>query len=180
MRALRVITLAWSEAGCAMRKLVGANLARLWKNKCFWLCMGVMLAIVIMAAFAFSAVYTFINVLLPNRAFSALISILLFFALLFAVMKLDERLFAPATVFQDIVITGEEIEFREPMPNPRYVDGWMRKAMDFAIDFLPVGQMYRVAYLWVKHPVRMLCSSVFLGAFLTFLGIYLFERKELK
>lgn len=138
------------------------------------------LAIVIMATLAFCAVYTFINVLLPNRALSAVISLLLFFVMLLAVMKLDERLAAPATVFQDIVITGEEVDFREPMPNPRYVDGITREAMDFAIDFLPVGQVYRVAYLWVGHPVRMLASSAFLAVSLTLLGICLFERKDLK
>lgn len=138
------------------------------------------LLIVVMATLSFCGIYTFINVLLPNRAFSAVISLLLFFGMLFTVMKLDERLAAPATVFQDIVVTGGEIDFREPMPNPRYVDGVEREAMDFAIDFLPMGQVYRVAYLWVAHPGRMLASSAFLTVFVTFAGICLFQRKDLK
>ena len=60
------------------------------------------------------------------------------------------------------------------------MDGLKREIIDFFIDFLPTGQMERVALLRVEHPVRMLASSMFLTIFLTGLGIFLFERKDLK
>lgn len=140
-------------------------------------------AIVIMANLAFCAMDTFLGVLMPNRAFCAVISILAFFAMLFFALKLDERLAASEMVYQDILVTGGEVEFRDPMPNPRYVDGIEREVMDFVVDFLPAGQMYRMANQGlglVVHPVRMLCCSAFLTAFFTFFGIYRFERKDLK
>ncbi|MDE7328074.1 MAG: ABC transporter permease [Lachnospiraceae bacterium] len=138
------------------------------------------LLITVMATLAFCAIYTLFNVLIQNKSFSAVITILAFFVLMLTVMKLDMKLAAPQTVFQDILVTGDKIDFREPMPNPSYVSGIKREIIDFSIDFLPAGQTYRVAYLWVEHPVRMLLSSVFLSVFLTALGIFFFERKDLK
>ena len=138
------------------------------------------LLIIVMATFTFCAIYTLINVLIQNKALSAILTILVFFTLFFSSSKLEERLASPQTVFQDIYINGEEVNFRDPIPNPRYVDGLKREIIDFFIDFLPTGQMERVALLRVEHPVRMLASSMFLTIFLTGLGIFLFERKDLK
>lgn len=158
--------------------LTGVTTFGFWKMEAVQLFLY--LLIIVMATFTFCAIYTLINVLIQNKALSAILTILVFFTLFFSSSKLEERLASHQTVFQDIYINGEEVNFRDPIPNPRYVDGLKREIIDFFIDFLPTGQMERVALLRVEHPVRMLASSMFLTIFLTGLGIFLFERKDLK
>ncbi len=158
--------------------LVGIPVLGVWKMGTGWLFMY--LLITVMATLAFCAIDTMLNILIQNRAFCAVLTILVFFALLFAASKLEERLSAPETVFQNILVVDGEVVFGDPIPNPRYVDGGKRDIMDFAVDFLPAGQVCRVANLKVAAPVRMLVSSLFLTVFLTRFGIYLFERKDLR
>lgn len=158
--------------------LIGLPTFGVWEmgvGKCL-----IYLLIIAMFTLSFCAIYTLINILMPNRGISAVLSLLLFFILFLAAIKIFDSLSAPAVVFQEVSFDMEEVNFRDPMPNPRYVEGTKREILDFIIDLLPMGQAYRVAYLDVVHPVRMIFCSLGLTAFITAFGIFQFERKDLK
>lgn len=158
--------------------LIGLPTFGVWEmgvGKCL-----IYLLIIAMFTLSFCAIYTLINILIPNRGISAVLSLLLFFILFLATIKIFNSLSAPAVVFQEVSFDTEEVNFRDPMPNPRYVEGTKREILDFIMDLLPMGQAYRVAYLDVVHPVRMIFCSLGLTAFITAFGIFQFERKDLK
>lgn len=137
------------------------------------------LLIMVMFLFAFSAVFTMVAMLSPNKAVGAVVTILAFFLMLFAASIMSNRLGEPEMV-SDTLITENGITFSDPKPNPRYVDGMAREVLDFAVDLLPAGQGMRLAMGEAKNPVRMLLSSVFVSGFVTWGGIFLFRRKNLK
>jgi len=158
--------------------LIGLPTFGLWKmgvEKCL-----LYLLVTAMFTLAFCAIYTLINILIPNRGLSAVLTILLFLVLFLVSIKIFDSLHAPAVVFQEISFDTEEVNFRDPMPNPRYVDGMKREILDFIMDLLPTGQAYRVAYLDVVHPVRMIFCSLGLTALVIVFGIFQFERQDLK
>ena len=158
--------------------LIGLPTFGIWKmgvGKCLlWLLITAMFTL------AFCAIYVLINILIPNLRISAVFSVLLFFILFLAAIKIFDNLHAPAVVFQEVSFDMEEVNFRDPMPNPRYVEGMKREILDFIMDLLPTGQAYRVAYLDVVHPVLMILCSLGLTVFITVFGIFQFERKDLK
>lgn len=139
---------------------------------CYFLVMAMFL-------FAFSAVFTMVAMLSPNKATGAVVTILLFFLLLTAASVMNNRLIEPEMV-SDTLFTENGITFSDPTPNPRYVGGVARKILDFAVDLLPAGQGMRLAVGEVEHPVRMLALSVLVSGATTFGGIFMFGRKNLK
>ncbi|MDE7210973.1 MAG: ABC transporter permease, partial [Lachnospiraceae bacterium] len=158
--------------------LVGIPVFGFWKMGAGQLFLYLLIAA--MSTLVFCAVNTYINVLTQNKVRSAVLTILVFFALLFLVSKLQARLDEPDTVFSDIQIHGDEINFLEPMPNPRYVSGAKREILDFIVDVLPTGQGLRLASNEAAHPVRMLLSSAVLTVLVTFGGIFRYGREDLK
>ncbi len=158
--------------------LVGIPVFGFWKMGAGQLFLYLLIAA--MSTLVFCAVNTYINVLTQNKVRSAVLTILVFFALLFLVSKLQARLDEPDTVFSDIQIHGDEINFLDPMPNPRYVSGAKREILDFIVDVLPTGQGLRLASNEAAHPVRMLLSSAVLTVLVTFGGIFRYGREDLK
>lgn len=158
--------------------LIGLPTFGIWKigvGKCLlWLLITAMFTL------NFCALYVLINILIPNRGLSAVLTVLSFFILFLAAIKIFDSLHAPAVVFQEISFGAEGVNFRDPMPNPRYIEGIKREILDFIMDLLPAGQAYRVAYLDVVHPVRMILCSLGLATLVTAFGIFQFERRDLK
>lgn len=137
------------------------------------------LLIMVAFLFAFSAVFTTVAMLLPNRAANAVVTILIFFLMLFVASGMLNRLAQPETV-HDTFLSDNTVAYSEPVPNPRYVDGMAREVLDFAIDLLPAGQGMRLAMGEVIHPVRMMLLSVLFSAGMVLCGVFLFGRKDLK
>ncbi|MDE7298996.1 MAG: ABC transporter permease [Lachnospiraceae bacterium] len=157
--------------------LVGIPVFGLWKMDA--LSLVCRLLILAMFLFAFCAIFTLINMLSQNRAFSAVITVLTFFALLMAASMIINRLAQPEMV-SDALFTADGLVFSDPMPNPYYVSGTTRKLLDFIVDLIPAGQGQRLAINEAAHPLRMILSSAFVTVFATLCGLFLFEKRDLK
>lgn len=133
----------------------------------------------IMFTAALSAIFTFIGMLVSNKAASAVISILLAFGLIIIASIIYNALCEPE-MSSGAIITMEGIQMMEPHPNPRYIGGTLRKIFQFIIDFLPTGQGIQMSNSEIASPVQMIIYSVFITFVLSEGGISIFRKKNLK
>ena len=64
--------------------------------------------------------------------------------------------------------------------NPKYLTGSTRILYQFFVDLLPSGQALQIASAQVAHPIQILLYSSGVTVLLNLIGIYLFNRKNLK
>ena len=137
------------------------------------------LLIILMLAVALAAICTLINMISTNKAFTVVISVLLIMGLLiFASMFYNG--FSEPEMTSGVQITANGMQMSEPMPNPNYISGEMRKIYEFILDFLPTGQGLTVWQVEVGHPIRMILSSAAITFLTTLSGIFVFKKKNLK
>lgn len=137
------------------------------------------LFIAVMQAAAFSAVFTFVCMQSTNKAVTVVISVLLFFGLMFFASMTYNALQEPEMT-SGVQLTANGIEMSDPTQNPKYISGIKRTIYEFIVDFLPTGQGLKVWQLEIGNPARMLLSSVFIAFVTTLGGIFNFKRKDLK
>lgn len=156
--------------------LIGVPILGFWKMGS-----GVLLYILLAVCFtaAFSAIFTAIAMLCPNRAISAVLVILVFLGLMLWGSTLYNRLSQPEFT-NDVLITADGIQMGDPVPNPSYLTGNARKVYEFLLDVLPAGQGIQLFDLTVAHPLRMVIASFVVTAVTTMGGIFIFQRKNLK
>ncbi len=157
--------------------LVGIPSLGLWKIGAAGLATYV--ALIVCFAAALSSIFTFMGMNLQGKAASAVLSLLLFLALLVGASMVYGRLCAPE-LSSGIVITSEGMQMADPAPNPEYVGGSLRRAYEGILDLLPTGQGILVANLEVARPLFMLASSALISAVMTLLGVWMFRKKDLK
>ena len=130
---------------------------------------------------AYSAVFTFIAMLVQSKAVSAVLAILLSFLLFFSAMSIYARLDEPQTypgyVYEE---DSEGFEQGEEMANPRYLRGIKRQVYEFLLDFLPSGQGMQLAMLETSYLWKFVLYDCILVLLATGVGILLFKRKDIK
>lgn len=132
----------------------------------------------LMAVVAYASVYNLISMLIPNKAYAAVINVLLAFVLLFLAIYLYQCLIAPDMINQMELINGEASYSQ--VPNPSYLTGTKREIYQFFLDFFPSGQAMQVASLEAAHPVWMIVYSVIITVVTNAAGVFFFRRKDLK
>lgn len=115
-------------------------------------------ALILLLTAAEAAVLTLVALLLPNRAVSAVSSILLMFGLIALGSAIYNALSEPEFA-SAAVITVNGFEIGKPLPNPNYVSGALRSVYQFAVDALPTGQSILLANQELARPVLSLCAS---------------------
>lgn len=103
-----------------------------------------------------------------NRAGGAVLAILVFLALLFAASYCYNQLQVPE-MSAAAIFTENGIEIGDPQPNPNYVEGAARNALQFVVDFLPTGQGILIASYEAEHLWQMGLYSVLITAAVTLL-----------
>lgn len=137
-------------------------------------------AIAVLMTAAFSAIFTLIGMLTPNKAFSAVLSLGIAIVMLVLGSYFYNALGEPEMV-SGVVITAENgVQLGDPEPNPDYISGMRRAVYAFMVDLLPTGQSITLADLGVAHPVRMLGCSFYILLGTTLYGTFLFQRRDLK
>lgn len=134
-------------------------------------------AIIVGYTAAFSAIYTFIGMLNDRRS-ATVITIAVWLILFLISGSFESALHEPEFTTALMMTDGTQILNTEP--NPYYISGIQRTIYDFVVDFLPTGQSSSMQNINIGHPVRMLLSSAGITAALTFGGLKLFQRKDLK
>ena len=160
-----------------MGGLVGIPFLGLWKIGITGL--AAYSALIFCFSAALSAIFTFVGMNLQSRSASAVLSLLLFLALLVGASMVYARLCQPEMT-SGVVITSEGMQMAEPAPNPEYLGGNLRRAYEGLLNFLPTGQGILMANLEVARPLYMLASSALISVGMTLLGVCMFQKKDLK
>lgn len=129
---------------------------------------------------AYAALFYLIAALVTRREYSAVVSILLIFALLLVSSYLLNCLMQPevSTFAQLSGETGDMTLMEEQ--NPHYISGRKREIYQFILDFLPAGQSAELSSMSVVHPLRMLFCSLAVTLLCVVGGMWAFERKDIK
>ena len=132
-------------------------------------------------ALVWTALFTFLSMLVSSRTITATVAMLLSLALLSAGAYLEGRLEAAPTIQgYTINVNGELVEAEES-PNPAYVpEGPVRDAIQFLSDFTPGGQTLQHIEQRAKQPEKLIVYDVVLFVLTTAVGLFLFRRKDLK
>ncbi len=136
-------------------------------------------ALILMLTVAEAAILTMIAMLIPNRATSAVVSILMMLGLI-AIGGTIYNILCEPELASTAIFTANGMEVSEPLPNPYYVSGTLRKVYQFLVDFLPSGQSVQLANQELARPVFSLCASFEITLITSIAGIICFKRKDLK
>lgn len=136
-------------------------------------------ALILMLTVAEAAILTMIAMLIPNRATSAVVSILMMLGLI-AIGGTIYNILSEPELASTAIFTANGMEISEPLPNPYYVSGTLRKVYQFLVDFLPSGQSVQLANQELARPVFSLCASFEITLITSIAGIICFKHKDLK
>ena len=128
---------------------------------------------------AFSAIYTCVSMNCSHKSTTAIICILLFFAMMVASTYVYNRLEAPPEI-SNYVLTIDGMALEDLGPNPRYLEGSARAFYEFLFDLIPTGQAVQYYIIEFAHPLRMILCALGITAVSTGAGLALFQRKDLK
>lgn len=150
-----------------------------------------------LATLSFASWYVMLSFSLPNRAASAVISMLLTLGVTFLIYQIDHALWEPEFLYTTVGSGTGASQIVEP--NPRYVGGIWRRLLTDAFEWLPYGTVIRYTelirtLLWTwREPGTAILSArelallwrlplystvnLLLGAGC---GCWIFQRKNLK
>lgn len=123
----------------------------------------------IMMIFALTSIYTLLCLLITNKATSAVICVLVSFALFFSTITIKSRL--------------KEIKFNESNVNTSTAVEQLDTKLDlyqFLYDFVPTCQGMQIAMQTSNEPWRLPVYSSIIIIISSGLGVFLFRRKDLK
>ncbi len=157
-----ILLLFWFVGSFTFLPMSGLELQYGWGNVCL------MIVLLIGTLAAFSAIYTLIGNLCSNKSMTVVYSFASFGAIFLVSNHLYSRL--------------GEVEFVSSamLPNPRCLSGSLREVYQSLLEMLPAGQLILIAYHEVVHPARMLLFSLSLTVTILLLGLFFFQKKDLK
>lgn len=132
----------------------------------------------------FSALFTFISMLLGNRAGSAVACILLTLVILIGGIVIsatleEEEFYSPEYQVSE---SGEIEYIGELQPNPNYLPEGSRKraVYEFLLDFTIGGQALQIAGIQTEHINWMMLYDCGWFVVMSGIGVMIFQRKDLK
>lgn len=126
---------------------------------------------------AYCALYTLVTMNCSRKSAAAVICLLGMLVLYLAAGQVEIPLMHPEYLNWVVTEAGETIPGD---PNPRYVGGTARVALETIQDLLPTGQSLQYMRVDAAHPARLpLYSLIDVIAFTT-IGAALFRKKDLK
>lgn len=141
--------------------------------------MLLMLVVYLAAVVAYASIYNLTAMLIPNKAYAAVVNVLLSFVFLFLAIYLYQCVTAPEMIQQGTLAENGEIVF-ELAPNPSYLTGMKREVYQFLFEFFPGGQAMQVASMEAVHPGRMIAYSAIITVVTNAVGIFFFRKKDIK
>lgn len=133
-----------------------------------------------------AALFTFLTVSVGTKAGASVAGLLLAFSLLCGAMVVHDKLsqeeymYIPKGAGEEAVsVITEDTELIK-VPNPYYVSGTKRKALEFLLDINPSGQAVQLAQLELPRPGAVMLCDAALTALFCSLGVFIFRKKDLK
>lgn len=135
--------------------------------------------VAVCGALLYAAVFTAMSVLIPNKAVSAVATLILWFVFLFIGSMIVNALNAPEMTY-DYVLQGNAWVPGEPFPNPNYVSGMKRYILETLSHIIPVCPAIRMDSVELDKPVLDIVYSLATSAVILWIGCSSFRKKDLK
>lgn len=163
---------AWLIGG-----LMGIPTLGLWKFGIQGVFFYTIIALLFMAAF--TGIFTLLSMLSTHKAITVVIAILLVFGLLIIASIIYNSLNEPE-FYSGIRITANGMQMGDSTPNPNHITGSKRVVYQFILDVLPTGQGILMANLELAHFVTSIIASICISVSTIIVGIFAFNKKDLK
>lgn len=128
---------------------------------------------------AFTSIFTLVAMICQNKAVVSVICLLLAFGLLLVGWFLNNMLQAPKTILVYTMSENNEPVAAEE-PNPQCLEGTEREIVQTIYDVLPGGQAVQCTWLEVVHLPRLPLYSILIMLSTTGIGLFCFQKKDLK
>lgn len=141
------------------------------------------IAVALVCAVAFAALYTVIGSLISNTPLSVILCLGLWIALSLASSALYDRLneteLSGGTYMAFIDGVAQFIQ-EEPKPNPMYLTGWIRTVCEMLLDFIPEGPSILTQAMEIEHPFREMGLGLLFAGVSVLSGSAAFRRKNIQ
>lgn len=159
--------------------LVGIPFFGIWKAPISQIIIYTVIGFFITASL--TAILNMLSMLSTNKAATAVLSIVLAFALMIIASSIYNVLAEPETTVEFISMSADgKVEFGDEIPNPAYVSGLERKIDKWIVQFLPTGQGILAANSEISQPVLNIVYSIIIAVIVNIAGIFAFRKKDLK
>lgn len=156
--------------GLALYKTLGLSV-----GACLWLCFCEL-----MIAAASAAGAALVVACTKSRSISAVMCIIVFLAMLFAGSYINGRLEEPENIDYYVMTSESGVPLEvQTAPNPNYVSGAERTALELICEFDPAGQSILMSNFSATHPERLPLMSLLFMITTTAAGCIVFKKKDL-
>ena len=132
------------------------------------------------AVIAYSAIFTFIAMIIQNKAVTAIVNIMLGFGFMITALTCLNIIQTPPYV-NSASMTEETGDFEiTQVPNPKYPSEAKRKTCQTLLDINPAGQMFQLAGRTAPNLAVLPIYSFGILVVFTASGIVLFDKKDIK
>ena len=134
----------------------------------------------LLTSFVFSALFVAIAMNCPNKAITAVVSLLLVLGLVYLSSAIGNALTEPEMTYDGITITMDGVQFGEEIQNPAHVDGFNRTLYEFVYDLLPTGQLIQMYCQDFSRCARWPVFSMVLFVLITAIGFLAFRKRDIR
>jgi len=130
---------------------------------------------------SYCSIFTFLMMLISNKAITAIISVVLAFGMLICALINLSVLSESEYIHTADIINMETSEFvYKEVPNPKYPSEQKKKVHQTLLDINPAGQAFQIVGRTVPNLNILPIYSLGIIILFTSFGIRLFKKKELK
>lgn len=126
----------------------------------------------------YASLYQMVAMLNQNKAYTAIICLIVGFLLLLAGSYLYQTMDSPQFFEYADIVDGQAKMVTEK--NPYYVTGMRRTVFRFLLDVLPSGMAMQMMTGTITHPVRLIVCAVCDIMIFNGIGLYFFQKKDIK
>lgn len=174
MAAAILVLIAWFVGGLGGIPSLGP-----WSMS--WPQLVCVLGLTLLTTASFCALLMAVEMSIPSRAISAVVSLGLAVGLLFCASGLYNALCEPEFT-QGYVFVNGALQWEDPTPNPTYISGAKRTLLLLLVNLLPTGQQILIADSeWGMMNLPLMAGgSLGLAALATLGGLLVFRRQNIK
>jgi len=137
-----------------------------------------LIACIFMVIISYSSIFTFISMLISNKTITAVISIMLAFALMMVALTALRILDTQEYIQTGSMVNGE-MKFEEVL-NPKYPSEEKKIVCQVLLDINPAGQSFQIAGRMAPNLNILPLYSLVIALLFTTTGMIIFNKKELK